>query len=334
MSENFLQNTRVIHGDNGYSANSYPTLDAVQFNGDGAQATVTPPTLTWVVTQGLDYPDSFRQVIQQNRLDEFLNVLLAREKLANKVVELDDMLFIAVKNMHADGQALAAEQVFFVVSSTFVWSVQEGKYPRLAPLTNKLNNHQKLYKKTQIAHLLFFLMSAIVDSYETAYQQLSQDDLLSPPSQKIQQVSNSHHIHLIENKKRELFALKSSLTGLRNVMTNLLRTKHPTIKSKYFSELQEQATHLIADIDFDLQELDSKLNLLLSLQSNRLNETMQVLTVISIIFLPLNLIAGIYGMNFINMPELKWHYGYFITLGVMLTLAVAITIYLKRKRWF
>lgn len=332
MSDNFLNNTRLICcAESECSVQNYPTIDAVRWvHNTDTKLDKTPRSMTWLATRGLDYPDSFRQVIRQNQLDNFLNTLLNRKKHANKVVEPDNVLFIAVKNVRVSQQKLLEEQVFLVVSEDFVWSIQEAESPSIKPLINKLNNHQKQYQKTQIPQLLFFLISAISDSYEVAYQQLAEHDLLSRPSETL----NADHIHLIEDKKSDLFALKSAVTGLRNMIMNLLKTKHVTVKDKYFSELQEQANHLITDIDFDLQELDSKLNLLISLQSNRLNETMQVLTVISIIFLPLNLIAGIYGMNFVNMPELKWHDGYFIVLGLMLTIAIAITIYLKRKHWF
>jgi len=71
----------------------------------------------------------------------------------------------------------------------------------------------------------------------------------------------------------------------------------------------------------------------MSAQSNRLNVQMRVLTVITIIFMPLTLIAGIYGMNFDNMPELHWHYGYFYVMGLMLAIALGLLLVFWRRRW-
>lgn len=329
MNQDFLNNTqRISLGENGYTASPYSSITAIDFSAFAEKSPV--PSVNWVLTRGENYPDELRQVIEQNQLDSFLNELLNQEKQSNKVVELDDLLLIAVKNIRLADQEIVTEQLFFVVSEHFIWSIQAGDSPDLPPLINKLNNHQKHYKKTQVSHLLFFLMSAILDSYEAVYEQLGGDNLFSRPDGS----AHSMSIELIEAKKRELFALKSALTGLRNVMTGVLKIRHSVIKNKYFSELLEQANHLIADMDFDLQELDSQFNLVLSLQSNQLNEIMKVLTIISIVFLPLSLITGIYGMNFVNMPELKWHYGYFIILGVMVSIAISITLYLKHKRWF
>ena len=82
------------------------------------------------------------------------------------------------------------------------------------------------------------------------------------------------------------------------------------------------------------QELESKINLIFSIQGHRLNEVMKTLTILSVIFIPLTFLAGIYGMNFENIPELKSKYGYFILLGVMAIVTIVSVWYFKRKKWF
>ena len=103
---------------------------------------------------------------------------------------------------------------------------------------------------------------------------------------------------------------------------------------KYFSELKEQTNNLVSNIDFELQELESKINLIFSIQGHRLNEVMKTLTILSVIFIPLTFLAGIYGMNFENIPELKIKNGYFILLGVMVLVTLISVWYFKRKKWF
>ena len=75
------------------------------------------------------------------------------------------------------------------------------------------------------------------------------------------------------------------------------------------------------------------MDIYLSFQSNRMNQQMRVLTVITIIFMPLTVITGIYGMNFDNMPELHWYYGYFMVLGVMLCIIIGLLIFFSRRKW-
>lgn len=285
--------------------------------------------LTWVATQELSDREGQQQFVYHHCLDNFLYTLLHSERHTNKVVELDNSLLVALKYLRIQDKKIRVSQLYFVITDSLFWSLQATDEPKLTDVVQKFNSQQKPPKKP-LPQLLFFLMSSIIDSYEQVYQHVTEHDLLTHSTQE--QTQNT--VHLIEKKKRELISLKTTISGLRNVMTHLQKTAHHAVKHKYFNELQAQANHLISDIDFDVQELDSQLNLLLSQQSNQLNQTMQVLTVISIIFLPLNLIAGIYGMNFINMPALKTHDGYFVTLGAMVIIAVSIGVYLKWKKWF
>jgi magnesium transporter len=79
--------------------------------------------------------------------------------------------------------------------------------------------------------------------------------------------------------------------------------------------------------------LSGMFDIYLSSISNRLNEVMKVLTIIATIFMPLTFIAGVYGMNFEHMPELKWQYGYLMILGVMLAVAMGMLVYFRKKKW-
>ena len=127
---------------------------------------------------------------------------------------------------------------------------------------------------------------------------------------------------------------KKATMSLRNTIVKLKTINTIEIESKYFTELKEQANNLISEIDFELLELDSKTNLIFSIQGHRLNEIMRTLTLVTVVFIPLTFLAGIYGMNFENMPELKWHYGYFILMGLMAIITVGIVMYFKNKKWF
>ncbi|MGN6903795.1 CorA family divalent cation transporter, partial [Neisseria sp. P0015.S010] len=90
---------------------------------------------------------------------------------------------------------------------------------------------------------------------------------------------------------------------------------------------------LIESLDASRDMVLSMMDIYLSFQSNRMNQQMRVLTVITIIFMPLTVITGIYGMNFDNMPELHWHYGYFMVLGVMLCIIIGLLIFFSRRKW-
>ena len=102
----------------------------------------------------------------------------------------------------------------------------------------------------------------------------------------------------------------------------------------YLRDVADHVAQILDGIDNQRDILDSMEALYHAEAANRLNEVIRVLTVISVIFMPLTFIVGIYGMNFDNLPELHWKYGYFITLGVMFALAAGMLIYFRRKNWF
>ena len=175
-------------------------------------------------------------------------------------------------------------------------------------------------------------MESIVDNYEETYQknaELSSDKLNAEIIKPTPEFTS-----LVEKRKQELFNFKKAAIGLKDMIIKLEKIKIVDFDIKYYSELKEQTSNLISNIDFELQELESKINLIFSIQGHRLNEVMKTLTILSVIFIPLTFLAGIYGMNFENIPELELKYGYFILLGIMVLVTVISVWYFKRKKWF
>ncbi len=171
-----------------------------------------------------------------------------------------------------------------------------------------------------------------MDNYLETYQK---NATLSADNLDISRVKPTPEFtSLVEKRKQELFNFKKATLSLRDVVMKLENIEIKGFNNKYFSELKEQINNLLTNIDFELQELESKINLIFSIQGHRLNEVMKTLTILSVIFIPLTFLAGIYGMNFENMPELTYQNGYFILLGIMFLIGIFIVWYFKRKKWF
>ena len=175
-------------------------------------------------------------------------------------------------------------------------------------------------------------IESIIDNYQDTYLENAElsSDKLSATSIK----PTPEFTAAVEKRKQELFNFKKATLSLRDTIIKLEKIEIKDFDIKYYSELKEQTNNLISSIDFELQELESKINLIFSIQGHRLNEVMKTLTILSVIFIPLTFLAGIYGMNFENIPELKFKYGYFILLGVMILVTFGAVWYFKRKKWF
>lgn len=143
-------------------------------------------------------------------------------------------------------------------------------------------------------------------------------------------------LHKIHKLKREMILLRKSVWPLREVVNSLERGESPLIKKAcrvFLRNVYDHTIHVIDTVETYRDIVSGMHDTYLSSISNRMNEVMKVLTIIATIFIPLTFIAGIYGMNFEFMPELKWHWAYFAVWGVILFIAVLMVLFFKKKKW-
>jgi magnesium transporter len=137
--------------------------------------------------------------------------------------------------------------------------------------------------------------------------------------------------------KRSILTLTRVILPQREIMNGLSRGEYALISERaqiYYRNIYDHLVR-IEMLTVGLRDMaESVLSTHLSSVSNRMNEVMKVLTLIATIFIPLTFITGIYGMNFANMPELGWRYGYFVVLTVMGAIGISLVVYFKKKRWF
>jgi magnesium transporter len=326
MENDFLEKSSIIS----YSSKNYEKINSSSI----AEIIFTKnnETTQWLNTYGIKFHESFRKVIHQNKLDDFLIKLLSDEEHPNKVILLDNLLFITTRVLITESQKLDSEQMIFIVSADFLWSIQEKSGDYFNWIRERLEGNKGIVRKKKADYLLFLLLESIIDNYQDTYQEnaeLSSNKLGSGHIKPTPEFTS-----LVEKRKQELFNFKKATLSLRDTIIKLEKIEIDGFEVKYFSELKEQTNNLISNIDFELQELESKINLIFSIQGHRLNEVMKTLTILSVIFIPLTFLAGIYGMNFENIPELKFKYGYFILLGIMFIITVVSIWYFKRKKWF
>lgn len=286
----------------------------------------------WLNTYGLSEFDAIKQVVIQNQFDDFLIKLLQDQEHANKVLELDNVLFIALKVLETEDRSLKSEQIIFIISSNMLWSLQESSGRHFQWVRDRLLQGRGQVRSKKVNYLIFLLIESLITNYEETFEKLLNTD---SDFIKVANINPTPYFtEKVEEQKRRMLNFKKATLSLRNTIVKLETIDIITMDVKYFTELKEQANNLIGEIDFELFELDSKTNLIFSIQGHRLNEIMRTLTLVTVVFIPLTFLAGVYGMNFEVIPELKWHYGYFILLGLMATITVSIIMYFKNKKWF
>ncbi len=325
MEKNFFQATSLIsYAPDVHERKDVASLEEIDFDGDDK--------IKWLNTYGLGFQKEFKKVIQENKLDDFLIKLLSELDHPNKVIELENVLFVAIRVLKTEKPEIDSEQMLFIVSEQFVWSVQGKPGDYFTWIRERLELNKGIVRKKKADYLLFLILESIMDNYQEAYQKFAEfnDESFDPVNVK----PTPEFTALVEARKRELFSFKKAAFSLRDTVVKLDKVEMDGFETKYFSELKEQANNLLTDIDFELQELESNLNLIFSIQGHRLNEVMKILTIFSVVFIPLTFLAGIYGMNFKNMPELETQNGYFVLLGVMALITIISIWIVSRKKWF
>ncbi len=178
------------------------------------------------------------------------------------------------------------------------------------------------------------LLDAVVDEYFPLMDQIADrvDDLEDSVFTQFSPKSLETIFHL----KKGLLNLRRVVAPERDVLNHLLRRELPVFTTEDVAYLQDVYDHLVRvtdSVDTYRDLLSNALDSFLSVQSNRLNEVVKVLTIASIVLMSNSLIAGIYGMNFLFMPEIRWPYGYGWALGLMGTVSLSLILFFRWRKW-
>lgn len=294
------------------------------------------PTVTWINVDGVHNVPVLEKLGDCFGLHRLVIEDILNTDQRPKMEDFGEYLFIVLK-MLSNGKTgeIVTEQISIVVGSNFVLSFQEGVEGDVFNLIReRLRNGKGRIRKMGADYLTYSLLDAVVDNYFVILEkfgdkiELLEAELIESPTQKTMQ--------RIYQLKREMIFLHNAVWPLREVVSTLGKHESPIIREAtvpYFRDVYDHVIHVIDSVDIYREMISSMLDMYLSRVSNRLNEVMKVLTAISLIFMPLTFIVGLYGMNFKYMPELEWRYGYFLTLFVMLGIGVFMFFYFKRKKW-
>ena len=267
--------------------------------------------------------------------------LLTLEDIANpfhppKIEEFDDLVFVVAKMLifEKEQNQLRMEHVSFVLMEDLLISFQESDTMLFEPILRRLENPKARMRKFGIDYLLYAFLDWIVDNYFLAVETLN--DKFEGLEQEVIDNPQRSHVEAIHRLKRQLIVFRKSVRPLREVVNLLMMSDSDLISENIDVFLRDLYGHTIQVIDsLDIQRdlATGLMDTYLSQVSQRMNEVMKVLTIMSTIFIPLGFLAGVYGMNFDFMPELHFKYGYFTLLGVMAVAVVGMLLFFRHKKW-
>ncbi|HMK49962.1 MAG TPA: magnesium/cobalt transporter CorA [Thermodesulfovibrionales bacterium] len=305
---------------------------------DESLMTTEETAVTWINIDGLHQTEIIEKAGEIFHLHPLTLEDIVNTGQSPKIEDYGHYLFIVLKMLYYDESRneIEVEQVSLCLGSGFLLTFQEEKCRDVfTPVRERIRNGKGRIRKMGPDYLAYSLIDSIVDSYFLILEKLGEkietleEDVVTRPSESV--------LHDVHELKREMIFLRRSIWPLREAISNLQRGESPLIGESmhiYYRDVYDHTIRIIETIEALRDILSGTLDIYLSSISNRTNAVMKVLTIIATIFMPLTFIAGVYGMNFEFMPELKWRWGYPAILSLMLVIGISMVMYFVKKKWF
>lgn len=292
--------------------------------------------VNWVNVDGLHDADLVEKLnthldIHRLSMEDILSV-----GQRTKLEEYANYVHVVLRMFDADtkDETIDGEQLSFLLKGNVLLSFQERKGDVFDIIRTRIREDKGIIRKKNADYLLYALLDTVVDHYFMTLENFSEKieelefELLENP--------NKDTLNAIYQLRRESLSLRRCVYPLREMISRFEKLEEPIINKEtkiYIRDLYDHTIQIIETVEVFREMIIGLLELYMNSVSNKLNEIMKVLTIMSSIFIPLTFVVGVYGMNFDNMPILHYKYGYYAVWLIMALLVVFMVIYFKRKKW-
>jgi magnesium Mg(2+) and cobalt Co(2+) transport protein (corA) len=295
-----------------------------------------PGMRNWINVNGVAGQEDYKRLCAYFRLDPLTVEDLLNTEHRPKVEDFGSYLLVITKmmNRHEYG-AIEYEQVGFILTRHTVITFQETPGDCFEPVRERLKNGTGRLRKLGSDYLLYALLDVIVDNYFAILEDLG-CKLEEFEESSMSSSEAKHFMSGLQNVKSELNHMRRILWPVRDTVYALLHTESDLVDGTlgpYLRDLHENTVQVLEALESYRETASGIQEVFLSSLSNRMNEVMKVLTIISTIFIPLTFIAGVYGMNFEHMPELSAGWGYPAVWILMVAIAAGLILYFRKKKW-
>lgn len=290
----------------------------------------------WINIVGLHNVEHIKAIGERYNIHHLVLEDILNADHRPKVEKQDGYIFFIAKMFcPSEIEGSHFEQISIILGKNFVLTFQEKDGDVFNGLRERLLVSESKLRQFNADYLFYRMIDSIVDSYYYTLEKIS--DRIESLEDEIHDNPSKNEHRSIQVLKRELILLRKSVYPLREAIGKLNKEDDLLISKEtnfYLSDVYDHCIQIIDSIETFRDLASSLMDLYMTSMSNKMNEVMKVLTIISTIFIPITFIAGIYGMNFQYIPELTHQWGYPITLAFMGLLVLIMIIYFKVKKWF
>src|ERR1035437_9845931 len=293
--------------------------------------------LSWLNIDGLDNIDLMENLAHIYKIDNNILSDVMNPSARPKMQEFDNGIFVTIKMVQSNEEddLLTVENLSIIIADNILISFQEQPGIVFEPIRERIRRHKNKIRTSGSDYLAFALLDVVVDNYIYNIGLLGEkiesleEDMTNDPKKELLDDINAF--------KRELNFFRKNIKPAKEMILNLTKLDSEFIHDEntvHFRELQDNINEASELTDSYREILYDQLSIYHSSMSTKLNEIMRVLTIISVIFIPITFIVGVYGTNFVNVPELHWNYGYYIMWAIMVSTTLGMLWFFKRKKWF
>lgn len=295
----------------------------------------------WVNIHGLNNVEWLKSIGNYFKIDNFMLADILNTTRRTKLEESHEFLFFNIKSLlpAENSDSISVEQISFLIKDGVLISFQEKRSDFFAHIRERIRTHSGLVREKKADYLLYILLDAIMENFYITLE--NEEDKVEELINLTKESVDPIILEKIEKHRDNFNFLKRSIIPLRDSLYDIKSIKDDNVFNameydtfSFFSRLHQKSLELLEQIESDMGSLESASNFFFSAQTHKMNEIMKTLTIVSAIFIPLTFIVGVYGMNFENLPELKYQYGYHTVMGIMFLIVIGMIIYFKKRRWF
>jgi magnesium transporter len=287
----------------------------------------------WVDVQGLGDERVLRRLGEIFALHPLLLADVVNVPQRPKIEDYDPVHLIVLRTVELNGHGLEPEQVSIVLGKHFVLTIQERAGDSFDPVRARLRAGGTT-RRMKADYLAYALLDTVVDGYFPLLERIGED--LEELEETVVSGPDPNALERIHRARRQMVMLRRAIWPLREELAALARADGTAFSRPVRPYLRDTYDHAVQAVDVveTYRELTASLmDVYLSSVSQRTNDVMKVLTIVTSIFVPLTFIVGVYGMNFEHMPELQVWWAYYAVWAVMLVLAVGMFLYFRTRGW-
>jgi magnesium transporter len=294
-----------------------------------------PAGITWINVDGPDINEATSRLAEVYRIHPLTVEDILNTEQRPKVEEFDHYLFICLRAISLQDGELVFDHVGIVILEDTVISFQSLPGDSFDGIRKRIMNNVGRIRRLGTDYLAYTLLDSVVDNYFSVLDILG--DNIGDFEERAVDDNDRGFIPDLQTTKQKLLRMRRAIWPLRESLSLLLRMETPLLSADlvpFYKDLQENTIQAAETVETYRELMAGVMEVNLSVMSNRMNNVMKVLTIISTLFIPLTFIVGVYGMNFSNMPELQYRYAYPVIWGIMVVIALGMLLFFKHRRWF